>query len=95
MQTEVQDKTNFVTVQVHEQDGFSVVFPDGSQEDAFSKQDLILALNRAKEEGGEDLNTLSVEAHEESTHGAVVSALDAGRAANFLTFRTTVVEQFQ
>lgn len=89
------EKITSVTVQIDDQDAFSVVLSDGSQEDAFSKQDLILILSRAKEEGGEDLTDITVEAHEDSTHGAVVAALDAGRAANFTKFKTTVVEQFQ
>lgn len=93
-QVQTSDKVNFVTVQIDDQDAFSVVSPGGGQEDAFSKQDLILILARAKEEGGEDLTDLTVEAHEDSTHGAVVAALDAGRAANFSKFKTTVVEQF-
>lgn len=95
VQVESQEKVTFVTVQVDEQDGFSVVLTDGSHQDAFSKQDLILILTGAKEEGGEDLTDLTVEAHEDSTHGAVVAALDAGRAANFSKFKTTVVEEFE
>lgn len=94
-QVQTVEKANFVTVQIDDQDAFSVVSSSGGQEDAFSKQDLILILARVKEEGGEEMTDLTVEAHEDSTHGAVVAALDAGRAANFTKFKTTVVEQFQ
>ena len=81
-------------VQVDEFNGYAVVSADDREEVA-SKQDLIVALVRLKEQSsGDEMDTLTVQAHEESTHGAVVGALDAGRAAKFNRFKTVMVEQF-
>ena len=81
-------------VQVDEFNGYALVSSDDREELA-SKQDLIIALGRLKETAGEgEMELLTVQAHEESTHGAVVGALDAGRAAKFNRFRTVMVEQF-
>jgi biopolymer transport protein ExbD len=81
-------------VQVDEFNSYAVVSAD-DREEVSSKQDLIVALVRLKEQSsGDDMETLTVQAHEESTHGAVVGALDAGRAAKFNRFKTVMVEQF-
>ncbi|MDX1928210.1 MAG: biopolymer transporter ExbD [Pirellulaceae bacterium] len=81
-------------VQVDEFNSYAVVSAD-DREEVSSKQDLIIALSRLKEQSsGDDMETLTVQAHEESTHGAVVGALDAGRAAKFNRFKTVMVEQF-
>ena len=81
-------------VQVDEFNGYALVSADDREELA-SRQDLIIALGRLKETAGEgEMDLLTVQAHEESTHGAVVGALDAGRAAKFNRFRTVMVEQF-
>ena len=81
-------------VQVDEFNGYALVSAD-DREEVGSKQDLIVALVRLKEmSSGDEMDTLTVQAHEESTHGAVVGALDAGRAAKFNRFKTVMVEQF-
>ena len=81
-------------VQVDEFNGYALVSAD-DREEVGSKQDLIVALVRLKEMStGDEMDTLTVQAHEESTHGAVVGALDAGRAAKFNRFKTVMVEQF-
>ncbi len=81
-------------VQVDEFNAYALVSADDREELA-SRQDLIIALSRLKETAGEgEMELLTVQAHEESTHGAVVGALDAGRAAKFNRFRTVMVEQF-
>ena len=81
-------------VQVDEFNAYALVSADDREELA-SKQDLIIALVRLKETAGDgEMETLTVQAHEESTHGAVVGALDAGRAAKFNRFKTVMVEQF-
>ncbi len=81
-------------VQVDEFNSYAVVSAD-DREEVGSKQDLIVALVRIKEQSsGDEMETLTVQAHEESTHGAVVGALDAGRAAKFNRFKTVMVEQF-
>jgi biopolymer transport protein ExbD len=81
-------------VQVDEFNSYALVSADDREEVA-SKQDLIVALVRLKEQSsGDEMDTLTVQAHEESTHGAVVGALDAGRAAKFNRFKTVMVEQF-
>ncbi len=81
-------------VQVDEFNGYAVVSAD-DREEVSSKQDLIVALGRLKDmSSGDEMEMLTVQAHEESTHGAVVGALDAGRAAKFSKFKTVMVEQF-
>jgi biopolymer transport protein ExbD len=81
-------------VQVDEFNSYAVVSADDREEVA-SKQDLIIALSRIKDQSsGDEMDLLTVQAHEESTHGAVVGALDAGRAAKFNRFKTVMVEQF-
>jgi biopolymer transport protein ExbD/DNA-directed RNA polymerase subunit RPC12/RpoP len=81
-------------VQVDEFNAYALVSSD-DREELSSKQDLIVALVRLKEtSSGDEMDTLTVQAHEESTHGAVVGALDAGRAAKFSRFKTVMVEQF-
>ena len=81
-------------VQVDEFNSYAVVSAD-DREEVGSKQDLIVALVRLKEQSsGDEMDLLTVQAHEESTHGAVVGALDAGRAAKFNRFKTVMVEQF-
>ena len=81
-------------VQVDEFNSYALVSAD-DREEVSSKQDLIVALLRLKEmSSGDEMEMLTVQAHEESTHGAVVGALDAGRAAKFNRFKTVMVEQF-
>ncbi len=81
-------------IQVDEFDSYALVTSDDRKE-CSSKQDLIVALSRVKEISPADSDLVTVQAHEESTHGAVVGALDAGRAAKYARFKTVMVEQFE
>jgi biopolymer transport protein ExbD len=90
-----EEDANVVTVQVDEFNAYSILSADGD-ETASSKQDLIIALNRAREGGrsGVKPNKVLIQAHTDCMHGAVIAALDAGREALFENFEVTTVEQF-
>ena len=88
-----------VTVQVDEFSGYNIITQSWDQL-VGSKQDLIVALNQAnaqpnnRQASSLESAKLRIEAHEDSTHGAVVIALDAGREAHFENFEVNTVEQF-
>lgn len=90
-----EENPDVVTVQVDEFNSYNVITADWDQA-AASKQDLILALNRAHEGngGGQQPSKLIIEAHEDCIHASVVAALDAGREALFESFEVSTVEQF-
>jgi biopolymer transport protein ExbD len=81
-------------IQVDEFDGYVLVTSDDRKE-CSSKQDLIVALSNVKQVSLAESDLVTVQAHEESTHGAVVGALDAGRAAKYTRFKTVMVEQLE
>lgn len=82
-----------VTVQVDEHNAYMVLMPDGTDREASSKQDLLLALEDARSvPGAEPPEKLIIEAHRDCAHKAVVAALDAGRDKNFIKFNVTVVD---
>lgn len=84
-----------VTVQVDEFSAYMVLMPDGTDREASSKQDLLLALDEARAASSADPpEKLIIEAHRDCTHKAVVAALDAGRDKDFLKFQVTVVDDF-
>ena len=89
------ENPDIVTVQVDEFNAYNVITADWDQP-AGSKQDLIVALNRAHEGngGGQQPSKLIIEAHEDCIHASVVAALDAGREALFESFEVSTVEQF-
>ncbi|MEZ6149969.1 MAG: biopolymer transporter ExbD [Pirellulaceae bacterium] len=90
-----EDISNVVTVQVDEFNAYSVITADWDRV-AGSKQDLIVALNVAHEgnASGSTPTKLVIQAHENCIHAAVISALDAGREAQFENFEVSTVEQF-
>lgn len=90
-----EDISDVVTVQVDEFNAYSVITADWDRV-AGSKQDLIVALNVAHEgnASGSTPTKLVIQAHENCIHAAVISALDAGREAQFENFEVSTVEQF-
>ncbi len=87
-----------VRVQVDEFNAYTIILPGGEDRQASSKQDLLIALADARKElvtgANDDALKLSVEAHTESIHAAVVAAVDAGREKGFSSILVTVVEEF-
>lgn len=93
---EPQEVSDSVTVQINEFNSYTVLMGDGTERDAPSKQDLIIALDEARAASSniEPPEKLIVEAHRDCTHAAVVAAIDAGRDKQFSSFQVTVVESF-
>lgn len=90
------DTQDSVTVQVDEFNAYLVLMPDGTDREASSKPDLLMALEDARNvPTAEPPEKLVVEAHRDCTHKAVVAALDAGRDMNFIRFQVSVVEEFE
>ncbi len=84
-----------IKILVDEFNAYTIIFPDGGEDEATSKQELISILKLAEMDGtSEDASSMVIEAHEDSIHAAVVAALDAGRQRNFTSFQVTVVESF-
>ena len=89
------DTQDSVTVQVDEFNAYLVLMPDGTDREAASKPDLLMALEDARSvANAEPPDKLIVEAHRDCTHKAVVTALDAGRDMNFIKFHVAVVDDF-
>lgn len=92
---QVADVQDSVTVQVDEHNAYLVLMPDGTDREASSRQDLILALEDARNvRNAEPPKKLIVEAHRDCVHKAVVAALDAGRQEDFSAFQVKVVDDF-
>ncbi len=94
-QSTEEDIADVVTVQVDEFNAYSVISADWDRV-VGSKQDLIIALNEAHEgnASGSTPTKLVIQAHEDCIHAAVITALDAGREAQFENFEVNTVEQF-
>jgi biopolymer transport protein ExbD len=89
------DVQDSVTVQVDEFNAYLVLMPDGTDREASSKQDLMVALEDAASSAATGPpEKLVIEAHRDSAHKAVVAALDAGREKNFMKFQVSVVDDF-
>ncbi len=84
-----------IKILIDEFNAYTVIFPDGGENEATSKQELISILKLAELDGSsEDASSIVIEAHEDSIHASVVGALDAGRQQNITNFKVTVVENF-
>ena len=98
-----QPKTNSdsVRVQIDEFNAYTIIFSGGDEREASSKQELLIALDEAKNEmatGTKDKDDelkLLIEAHVDCIHGAVIAAVDAARDRGFNGFQVQVVEEFQ
>lgn len=90
------DVQDSVTVQVDEHNAYLVLMPNGTDREAASKPDLLLALEEARVvPNAEPPEKLVIEAHRDCAHKAVVTALDAGRDQQFTRFQVNVVEEFE
>ncbi len=90
------DVRDSVTVQIDEFNAYTILMGDGTEREAPSKQDLIIALDEARNSAGGTTppEKLLVQAHRDCMHSAVIAALDAGRDKEFSAFQVTVVEEF-
>jgi biopolymer transport protein ExbD len=93
---QIKEMEESVTVQIDEFNSYTVLFPDGTERDAASKQDLIGLLEEARLDSGaeDEVTKLIVQAHQDCIHQAVIQALDAGRTKGFSSFQVSVVEEF-
>lgn len=89
------EESDTVKILIDEFNAYTVIFPDGDEREATSKQELLAILSMAELDGAsEDADSIAIEAHEDSVHATVVGALDAGREKGFSQFQVTVVENF-
>jgi biopolymer transport protein ExbD len=87
------EENETIKILIDEFNAYTVIFPDGGEIEATSKQELITVLKTAELDGSsEDASSLIIDAHEDSIHAAIVSALDAGRLNNLTKFKVNVVE---
>jgi len=94
-QTPPDDENVPIKILIDEFNAYTVIFPDGGESEATSKQELISILKIAELDGSnEDASSMVIEAHEDSIHATVVGALDAGRQQNITNFKVTVVDNF-
>ncbi len=94
-QSQPKEDNESIRVLIDEFNAYTVIFPDGGESEASSKQELISVLSLAELDGSsEEASNMLIEAHEESIHSAVVGALDAGRQQGINNFKVTVVENF-
>lgn len=93
--------TDSIRVQIDEFNAYTIIFSGGDEREASSKQELLIALDEAKNEmatGTKDKDDelkLLIEAHVDCIHGAVIAAVDAARDRGFNGFQVQVVEEFQ
>lgn len=88
---EEEEELEMVEVQVDENGSFLVLATDWEEETP-GKQNLISALKRAREGGGE--SRLVIKVHEQCKLQFLVDAMDAGSIAGFAETQVTQVEEF-
>ena len=89
------EENETIKILIDEFNAYTVIFPDGGEIEATSKQELIGILATAELDGSnEDATAMVIEAHEDSLHASVIGALDAGRQQGLSNFKVTVVENF-
>ncbi len=91
--TQVEEDPYTVHIQVDEFNAYNVIINQQATP-AAGKQDLIVLLSDMQSTSPSGRSKLVVDAHENCIHSAVVSALDAGREAQFESFEVRTVEQF-
>ncbi|MCY2983112.1 MAG: biopolymer transporter ExbD [Planctomycetota bacterium] len=94
VQTQLDDKTEKIRIQIDEFNAYTVVFADGQTNEASSKQELITILKDFRLQAGDQLPRIVIQAHVDSFHGATVGCMDAARAAEFTDFQLFAVENF-
>ena len=94
-QSQPKEENETIRILIDEFNAYTVIFPDGGESEATSKQELISILSFAELDGSsEDASSIVIEAHEDSIHASVIGALDAGRQLGINNFKVTVVENF-
>ncbi len=89
------EENETIKILIDEFNGFTIVFPDGLEVEATSKQELMTVFRNAELDGSsEDASNLVIDAHEDSIHASVVGALDVGRQYKITNFKVNVVESF-
>jgi len=91
---ELEDDPNYVIVRVDSYNTYQVVTADW-EEEAPSKQDLLIKLRRARggDSAGNVPTSLLVVANGEALHGKVVDAIDAGAAVGMVKVQLVTVEE--
>jgi biopolymer transport protein ExbD len=89
------EENETIKILIDEFNGFTIVFPDGLEVEATSKQELMTVFKNAELDGSsENAASLVIDAHEDSIHASVVGALDVGRQYKITNFKVNVVESF-
>ncbi len=83
-----------LTLQIDEFNGYTLVTNDGTEFQSSSKQELIAQLEEIHLEQENLSVKVLVQAHNMSTHGAVVSGIDAARKAGYVNFQVQAVDEF-
>ncbi len=82
------ENLEIVRIQVDEFDSFIIISTDVGSEEVSTHHELVKILKRIRiESDDEELDGIGIEAHVDSTHGAVVAALGAGREVGFSKFK--------
>ncbi len=91
---DIEDDPDYVTVRIDSNNTYRVIAEDWDEE-APSKQDLIITLKRAQQlsSSGNIANHLLVIAHGDARHATVVAALDAGAIVAMDSIKLTITEQ--
>jgi biopolymer transport protein ExbD len=95
VQRDRMDPSERLTIQIDEYNGYTVINTDGESEQASSRQELYRILSDFKNDLGDQPVKVLVQAHNQSTHGTVVSCLDASRQAGFDQLQLQAVDEFE
>jgi biopolymer transport protein ExbD len=94
-QPKTDEDNETIKILIDEFNGYTIIFPDGLEIEATSKQELSTVFKNAELDGSsENASNLVIDAHEDSIHAAVVGALDIGRHYKITNFKVNVVEGF-
>lgn len=91
----IPDVVDELKIRVDEINSFLVMLPDQTEREANNKQDLLIALSEAKRDGQlEEVESVKVEAHQDSAYSAVIAVLDACAQHQLGNFSVKSVEEF-
>jgi biopolymer transport protein ExbD/DNA-directed RNA polymerase subunit RPC12/RpoP len=91
---ETPPETEKIIIQVDEFSAYTIISQIGGTQEASSRQELVVVLKDLRVSFEEQPPQVIIQAHEDSTHGAVVGCMDAAREADFSKFQLAVVEEF-
>ncbi len=89
------EEAETILIQIDEHNGFSVIPHDGDRVETPSRIELLSALKNIRHAADELPQKIIIQAHEESTHAAIVAAMDAAREATFAKIDFKVVDDLQ